>query len=76
MSYAPSFLSNWKIKSSVLGYMCGFTSVQGLYAGRLSESTLIYSNASWRFDCIIVVFVLTDQLYVHNEHNMGEVIIW
>lgn len=34
-----------------------------------------YSYVSRYFDDIIVVFVLSDQLYIHTEHNMGKGIV-
>lgn len=35
---------------------------------------LNYSMISWALDCIIVVFVLVDELYVCIEHNIAVVI--
>lgn len=49
--------------------------MEGRHADRLAESTLSYDNASCCVDCLIVVFMLEHQLYVHAAHSMAEVII-
>lgn len=55
--------------------MSYLATVDGRYGDRLSKSTLKYSNAYRCFDCIIVAFMREFQLYIHDEHYMGEVIV-
>lgn len=52
------------------------TAVERWCSDRAAKSTLSYSNVSWYFESIIVVFVLADQLYVITEHSMGHCSIY
>lgn len=61
--------NNWD-----LSYMWCQPTVKERYANRLAKSFLYYSNASRWFDCIFVVVVFADHLYVHTEYSMVEVI--
>lgn len=71
---AKSWLSTYDINIRDISCSWCCTTEDGRYAARLAESTLSYSDASWCINCIIVVFVFLNQLYVHTEYGMGEVI--
>lgn len=51
------------------------TTVEKLYPDQLDNSTLSYSSPAWCFDCIIIVFGLTDQRCINTEHTMSKLIV-
>lgn len=72
------FQPGWVFKLSSLwgpSYTRCDTTVERLYADRLCKYTVRYSNISPGLVYIIVLLVVPNEPHVHNEHNMGEIII-